>query len=251
MSDQIEQPKKKRGRPRGSTKNKREQAAKRQDLALTQRRVEIADLYLAGNAVSEIAETLGVSEEYVSTQLTIVQTTLSGRLADLAERLSALNIARLERLMSIHYPEAVKPAETKDDKESRRSALGPVMRIMDRELEWYKALQKAPTKSDEDSAGNLIQINKFEQTIVAGGELYQRVQTAMQDEWLEAASLPVETLYQQFPSVAHLQERLSDLESAINADTSTDLVDDEETSDGEIADIAIRDIIQPDGRRQS
>jgi len=165
-------------------------------------RLSIADMYLSGYSVEEIAEHLTYSEAHVTQQIRTVQTAINSRMLALSENLVLVQLARTEQLMKKYYPLALDV----DDK-----AFDRVVRLMQLQLD----LQKSVVMPEDD--GQMNKLEKFQRTITTNSHLYDIVQANIDDGWVKDSTMTVDDLFakvQEFGSLDPLKDQISRLEEA-------------------------------------
>lgn len=174
---------------------------------------------------SQIAKSLGLSLASVNDHIVAVKEELLFRYEEAALWFKVVNLSRLENLYEIAYPYAKGGVKyTEEDKEGN-----PVEKELPPDRMWVKAcidIVKAEIALLEEQKGvggtvnNNYNVEKVEQTIIAGSNLYQQAQAEMEESWMAGAFMDMTAddlirMNNGEVQIGLVDERVSDLEGVV------------------------------------
>lgn len=145
-------------------------------------RQRVADMVLAGTPPEEIAEALGQTVSNVYLLMKEIREQTSEQTQEIAEKIRLINLARLERLISIYFMKAL-------DNDMRSAELTMKMIKLEDDI-------SGKDVAKEDGQRTAINIENIEVTMTAGSPMFKVAQSNMEDSWLNMADAPLSLIYQ-------------------------------------------------------
>lgn len=187
-------------------------------------RLQILTLVRSGYEPTEIAHQLSISSQTVHNHIETAKQEFLFQYQEHVEWLHIKNLSRLEKLYRVSEPYAVGEATFEGaDGQTQfyppdRMWIKACIDIIKAEMEMIRA-----GKEFQEQRPGPINIEKFEQTIIAGDELYNRALNDMQETWLNHDILelsPEELLLADIEEAevvdAVMGKRVGELEETVN-----------------------------------
>jgi hypothetical protein len=191
---------------------KKKEIAIADDLVDGIQRREVLRLYLSATPFEEIVEKTQLAPKTIKAVLKEVESNLNYDMASLAERITLLNLARTQELVSVVMPLALEV-----DLKAMRILLD-IIKLQQNIAEGVKPKEELNSKVN-------IHIEKFEQTLTSTNPLYAIAQENMEHEWLGQAERSIDEIYNTpvLEAPAQLDDEILDFATKIEQEYGDEL----------------------------